>query len=145
MHRWKVDRPCYFPTVEECRLIRFKSARGPSCNPFPPDVIEAKWQPKPPFSTRKQLAPRLSSLFRPERESLAHLSVCGTQVDARQQRAVESAVTRLLVSIKALLEALTNWSLLKIDENEVSDVYVRLGNDFNAAVAAFAAFNIDMT
>ncbi|KAF8216438.1 actin interacting protein 3-domain-containing protein [Mycena galopus ATCC 62051] len=59
--------------------------------------------------------------------------------------AVESAVTRLLVAIKQLLEALTQWSLLKIDENNVSDVYVRLGNDFNAAVAAFAAFNIDMT
>ena len=27
---------------------------------------------------------------------------------------------------------------------DVSDVYVRLGNDFNAAVAAFAAYNIDM-
>ncbi|KAJ7043575.1 actin interacting protein 3-domain-containing protein [Mycena alexandri] len=58
--------------------------------------------------------------------------------------AVESAVTRLLVAIKQLLEALTQWSLLKIDESNVSDVYVRLGNDFNAAVAAFAAFNIDM-
>jgi hypothetical protein len=58
---------------------------------------------------------------------------------------VESAVTRLLVAIKQLLEALTLWSQLKMDENQVSDVYVRLGNDFNAAVAAFAAFNIDMT
>jgi len=27
---------------------------------------------------------------------------------------------------------------------DVSDVYVRLGNDFNAAVAAFAAYNIEM-
>ncbi|KAJ2934882.1 hypothetical protein H1R20_g2292, partial [Candolleomyces eurysporus] len=58
--------------------------------------------------------------------------------------AVESAVTRLLVSIKALLESLTQWSQQRVDENYVSDVYVRLGNDFNAAVAAFAAFNIDM-
>lgn len=32
-----------------------------------------------------------------------------------------------------------------MDEIQVSDVYVRLGNDFNAAVAAFAAFNIDMS
>jgi hypothetical protein len=48
------------------------------------------------------------------------------------------------VSIKQLLESLTKWSLLKIDENDVSDVYVRLGNDFNAAVAAFSAFGIDM-
>jgi hypothetical protein len=31
-----------------------------------------------------------------------------------------------------------------MSESEVSDVYVRLGNDFNAAVAAFGQFNIDM-
>ncbi|KAH8797640.1 actin interacting protein 3-domain-containing protein [Flagelloscypha sp. PMI_526] len=44
----------------------------------------------------------------------------------------------------ALLESLTQWSQLKIDEGAVSDVYVRLGNDFNAAVQAFASFSIDM-
>ncbi|KAF8074999.1 bud site selection protein 6 [Lyophyllum atratum] len=79
-------------------------------------------------------------------------SVSSTSSTGRSERgtrqaahpAVESAVTRLLVSIKQLLEALTLWSTLKMDENQVSDVYVRLGNDFNAAVAAFAAFNIDM-
>ena len=49
-----------------------------------------------------------------------------------------------MMSIKMLLEALTQWSLMQVDENDVSDVYVQLGNDFNAAVAAFAAFNIDM-
>jgi hypothetical protein len=27
---------------------------------------------------------------------------------------------------------------------DVSDVYVRLGNDFNEAVAAFAVYNIEM-
>lgn len=53
-------------------------------------------------------------------------------------------MTRLLVAIKQLLEALTRWSTAEIDEGQVSDVYVRLGNDFNAAVAAFSAFNIDM-
>ncbi|KAK0434627.1 bud site selection protein 6 [Armillaria borealis] len=63
---------------------------------------------------------------------------------SRAHPAVESAVTRLLMSIKMLLEALTQWSLMQVDETHVSDVYVQLGNDFNAAVAAFAAFNIDM-
>ena len=57
---------------------------------------------------------------------------------------MESAVTRLLVSIKALLESLTKWSEQKITDADVSDVYVQLGNDFNAAVAAFAAHNIEM-
>ncbi|KAJ7581185.1 hypothetical protein C8J56DRAFT_733235, partial [Mycena floridula] len=56
---------------------------------------------------------------------------------------VESAVTRLLVSIKQLLEALTEWSLLKIHETDVSDVYVRLGDHFNAVVAVFSAVGID--
>jgi hypothetical protein len=32
-----------------------------------------------------------------------------------------------------------------MSEIQVSDVYVRLGNGFNEAVAAFAAFNIDMS
>jgi hypothetical protein len=50
----------------------------------------------------------------------------------------------LLVAIKQLLEALTLWSSLQYSEEEVSDVYVKLGNSFNEAVAAFAAFNIDM-
>ncbi|KAH9918822.1 hypothetical protein B0H21DRAFT_702325, partial [Amylocystis lapponica] len=59
--------------------------------------------------------------------------------------AVESAVTRLLVSIKQLLEALALWSKQEMSELQVSDVYVRLGNDFNAAVAAFTSFNIDMS
>lgn len=31
-----------------------------------------------------------------------------------------------------------------MSEADVSDVYVRLGNDFNAAVAAFRQYNIDM-
>ncbi|KAI0644355.1 actin interacting protein 3-domain-containing protein [Trametes meyenii] len=62
----------------------------------------------------------------------------------KRDPAVESAVTRLLVSIKVLLESLTQWSKQLVDESYVSDVYVRLGNDFNSAVAAFGAFGIDM-
>ena len=58
---------------------------------------------------------------------------------------VESAVTRLLVAIKELLESLTLWSELKLSEEGVSDVYVRLGNDFNTAVHAFSQFSVDMS
>ncbi|KAK7027273.1 Bud site selection protein 6 [Paramarasmius palmivorus] len=58
---------------------------------------------------------------------------------------VESVVTKLLVSVKQLLEALTDWSNLKVDENYVSDVYVRLGSNLNAAVVAFGAFDIDIS
>lgn len=53
-------------------------------------------------------------------------------------------MTRLLVSIKQLLEALTNWSQSRIDEQTVSNSYVKFGNDFNASVIAFQSFGIDM-
>ena len=50
----------------------------------------------------------------------------------------------LLIAIRQLLEALTLWSNENATEQQVSDVYVRLGNDFNLAVAAFSKYNIDM-
>ncbi|CAE6410555.1 unnamed protein product [Rhizoctonia solani] len=58
---------------------------------------------------------------------------------------VQTAVTRLLVATKQLLESLTNWSRGTMTETDVSDVYVQMGNDFNSAVAAFQASNIDMS
>jgi hypothetical protein len=48
------------------------------------------------------------------------------------------------VDIKQFLDSLTMWSNLQLTETQISDVYVRLGNDFNAAVAAFAVFDIEM-
>ncbi|CED83316.1 Bud site selection protein 6, fungi [Phaffia rhodozyma] len=58
---------------------------------------------------------------------------------------MESAVTKLLVSTRQLLSALTDWSLGKITEVDVSDFYVRLGNDFNTAVSAFSDLEINMS
>ncbi|KDN46151.1 AIP3-domain-containing protein [Tilletiaria anomala UBC 951] len=57
---------------------------------------------------------------------------------------MESSVTRLLVATKMLLEALTKWSMGQRTEEQVSDVYVRLGNDFNTAKLAFGSYGIDM-
>ncbi|KDQ55760.1 hypothetical protein JAAARDRAFT_328996 [Jaapia argillacea MUCL 33604] len=71
-------------------------------------------------------------------------SPSGRERRSLEQRAVESSVTRLLLSIKTILESLTLWSCTKISENDVSDAYVRLGNDFNAAVSTFAVFGISM-
>ena len=53
-------------------------------------------------------------------------------------------MTKLLVSTKQLLEGLTEWSQGKISEEQVSDIYVRLGNCFNSAVAAFTREGISM-
>jgi hypothetical protein len=57
---------------------------------------------------------------------------------------MESSVTRLLVATKMLLEALTKWSTGQRTETQVSDIYVRLGNDFNTANHAFGSYGIDM-
>lgn len=58
---------------------------------------------------------------------------------------MESSVTRLLVATKMLLEALTKWSVSQRSEEDVSDIYVRLGNDFNSAKLAFGSYGIDMS
>lgn len=57
---------------------------------------------------------------------------------------MESTVTKLLVATKQLLEGLTDWSQNKISEEQVSDIYVRLGNCFNACVSAFSKEGISM-
>ncbi|SJX61532.1 related to actin-interacting protein AIP3 [Sporisorium reilianum f. sp. reilianum] len=58
---------------------------------------------------------------------------------------MESSVTRLLVATKMLLESLTKWSVGQRTEEDVSDIYVRLGNDFNSAKLAFGSYGIDMS
>jgi hypothetical protein len=52
-------------------------------------------------------------------------------------------VTHLLVATKQLLETLTKWSRHEASDTNVSDVYVRLGYEFNIACRAFAAINVD--
>lgn len=55
----------------------------------------------------------------------------------------DAAVTHLLVATKQLLETLTLWSRGTATESEVSDVYVRLGYEFNIASRAFNAIGVD--
>ncbi|KAF7165905.1 hypothetical protein CNMCM6106_001911 [Aspergillus hiratsukae] len=61
----------------------------------------------------------------------------------RQISQIEKSVTHLLVATKQLLETLTQWSRRQASENEVSDVYVRLGYEFNLACRAFNAIGVD--
>lgn len=56
---------------------------------------------------------------------------------------IEKSVTHLLVATKQLLETLTQWSRGQASDTQVSDVYVRLGYEFNMACRAFAAINVD--
>ncbi|KFY12358.1 hypothetical protein V491_06822, partial [Pseudogymnoascus sp. VKM F-3775] len=56
---------------------------------------------------------------------------------------IEKSVTHLLVATKQLLETLTKWSRHEATDTNVSDVYVRLGYEFNIACRAFAAIGVD--
>ncbi|PHH63109.1 hypothetical protein CDD81_6260 [Ophiocordyceps australis] len=56
---------------------------------------------------------------------------------------IEKSVTHLLVATKQLLETLTQWSRGLATDSQVSDVYVRLGYEFNMACRAFSAINVD--
>ncbi|OAA69459.1 actin interacting protein 3 [Cordyceps fumosorosea ARSEF 2679] len=56
---------------------------------------------------------------------------------------IEKSVTHLLVATKQLLETLTQWSRGHATDTQVSDVYVRLGYEFNMACRAFTAINVD--
>jgi Actin interacting protein 3 len=58
---------------------------------------------------------------------------------------IEKSVTHLLVATKQLLETLTQWSRHQATDTQVSDVYVRLGYEFNIACRAFTAINVDTT
>lgn len=52
-------------------------------------------------------------------------------------------MTQLLIATKQLLETLTAWSRQQATEAEVSDVYVRLGSEFNLACRAFTAIGVE--
>src|SRR6478735_4229786 len=56
---------------------------------------------------------------------------------------IEKSVTHLLVATKQLLETLTQWSRGQATDSQVSDVYVRLGYEFNMACRAFTAIHVD--
>jgi len=66
----------------------------------------------------------------------------GLQPD-KQISQIEKSVTHLLVATKQLLETLTQWSRNQAQEEEVSDVYVRLGYEFNLACRAFNSIGVE--
>ncbi|KAK3842492.1 MAG: actin interacting protein 3-domain-containing protein [Linnemannia gamsii] len=56
---------------------------------------------------------------------------------------IEATVTKLLVATKQLLESLTLWSNRKVNEEQVSDIFVQLATQFNLASQAFHEVGID--
>ncbi|TFY80582.1 hypothetical protein EWM64_g3430 [Hericium alpestre] len=68
-----------------------------------------------------------------------------TDTRAKQPADVPRAVATLLDVTKQLQEMLRLWSTHQVDEGQVSDVYVRIGTEFNATVTAFQHYNIDLS
>lgn len=64
---------------------------------------------------------------------------------SQQLSQIEKSVTHLLIATKQLLETLTQWSRHQATEGEVSDVYVRLGYEFNIACRAFTSIGVDIS
>lgn len=60
-----------------------------------------------------------------------------SSVGMRPMSTIESSVTNLLVSTKLLLQKLTQWSKKQASEEQVSDAYVKLGNDFKLVSKQF--------
>ncbi|KAE8138360.1 actin interacting protein 3-domain-containing protein [Aspergillus pseudotamarii] len=79
----------------------------------------------------------------PRSSSSSGRSQSRSSVPDKQISQIEKSVTHLLIATKQLLEALTEWSRKQASENEVSDVYVRLGYEFNLACRAFNAIGVD--
>ncbi|KAG0149174.1 hypothetical protein CROQUDRAFT_653995 [Cronartium quercuum f. sp. fusiforme G11] len=96
--------------------------------------------PGPPSA----FSPPPNTGYRASGSSQGTRSSTSTAINPLTSSHMESTVTRLLVATKQLLESLTDWSQGRIDEGGVSDIYVRLGNEFNAASLAFSKEGIDM-
>ena len=76
-------------------------------------------------------------------ECLSDTNLIANPQPSQQLSQIEKSVTHLLIATKQLLETLTQWSRHTATEGEVSDVYVRLGYEFNIACRAFNGIGVD--
>ncbi|KAL6236460.1 hypothetical protein BDW75DRAFT_206864 [Aspergillus navahoensis] len=113
--------------------ISSRSARSPSAQHF---YSGSSGSSIDTAMTSQSSAPRSSSSS--SRSQSSRSAVPNGQISQ-----IEKSVTHLLVATKQLLETLTQWSRRQVSESEVSDVYVRLGYEFNLACRAFSAIGVD--
>ncbi|ATY64343.1 actin interacting 3 [Cordyceps militaris] len=105
-------------------------------------LINSQSRPMSPngVPSRASTASMKSSQSGSTRRSTRETGSSGSSVPLSQ---IEKSVTHLLVATKQLLETLTQWSRGQATDTQVSDVYVRLGYEFNMACRAFTAINVD--
>ncbi|RDL39102.1 uncharacterized protein BP5553_03442 [Venustampulla echinocandica] len=116
--------------------------RSPAADPGPPPNVPARV-----LSPRPRSQPRMSSSSAKSTSSgggrRPNANPSQTTQNAPPLSQIEKSVTHLLVATKQLLETLTQWSRHLATDAQVSDVYVRLGYEFNIACRAFTAINVD--
>ncbi|TAQ84705.1 hypothetical protein B7494_g6979 [Chlorociboria aeruginascens] len=116
--------------------------RSPMADPGPPPNVPARSMspgsgPQPRNSSASAKSTQSGSGGRRQN------SVQPQSANAPPLSQIEKSVTHLLVATKQLLETLTQWSRHQATDAQVSDVYVRLGYEFNIACRAFTAINVD--
>ncbi|KAH6683219.1 actin interacting protein 3-domain-containing protein [Halenospora varia] len=122
---------------------RSMQRRSPAADPGPPPTVPARVMSPGPGSQ-----PRTSSAGKNAPSGSGSRRQNPGQTSQNPQNApplsqIEKSVTHLLVATKQLLETLTQWSRHQATDAQVSDVYVRLGYEFNIACRAFTAINVD--
>ncbi|KAK3946463.1 AIP3-domain-containing protein [Diplogelasinospora grovesii] len=117
--------------------------RSPGAEPGPPPSIPARsMSPAVGVGTNSGVRSSTASGRSGQNGSTRrNNSSSGSAVPLSQ---IEKSVTHLLVATKQLLETLTQWSRGNATDSQVSDVYVRLGYEFNMACRAFSAINVDV-
>ncbi|KAM0425270.1 hypothetical protein ACHAPT_009588 [Fusarium lateritium] len=117
----------------------FAHRRSPGAEPGPPPNVPVR-SISPALQARTSTASTRSVQSTSSRRMNREGSGSGANMPLSQ---IEKSVTHLLVATKQLLETLTQWSRGQATDSQVSDVYVRLGYEFNMACRAFTAINVD--
>ncbi|KFH48239.1 Bud site selection protein-like protein [Hapsidospora chrysogenum ATCC 11550] len=119
--------------------------RSPGDEPGPPPNVPVRSISPGTMGHQPSMGSRTgqsSGSRRQTRENSSSGSSSGSSMPLSQ---IEKSVTHLLVATKQLLETLTQWSRGQATDTQVSDVYVRLGYEFNMACRAFSAINVDVS
>ncbi|KAJ4013571.1 Bud site selection protein 6 [Fusarium irregulare] len=117
----------------------FAHRRSPGAEPGPPPNVPVR-SISPALQARASSASARSVQSAGSRRMNREGSGSGSNMPLSQ---IEKSVTHLLVATKQLLETLTQWSRGQATDSQVSDVYVRLGYEFNMACRAFTAIHVD--
>ncbi|KAF5025008.1 hypothetical protein F66182_2959 [Fusarium sp. NRRL 66182] len=117
----------------------FAHRRSPGAEPGPPPNVPVR-SISPALQARASSASARSTQSTSSRRMNREGSGSGSNMPLSQ---IEKSVTHLLVATKQLLETLTQWSRGQATDSQVSDVYVRLGYEFNMACRAFTAIHVD--